>query len=59
MLSQKRIQSLQSKRAIIAKQVEDEEKSPSMDPTLLRHLKKQKLELKEIISGLRDDSTRH
>lgn len=55
MLSQERLHSLQRKRAVIAQQIEEEAKSPSMDPTLLRHLKKQKLELKDIIAGIRRD----
>lgn len=55
MLSQERLHSLQRKRAVIARQIEDQEKSPAVDPTLLRHLKKQKLELKDIIAGIRRD----
>lgn len=58
MLPQERLQSLQRKRLIIASQIEEEEKSPSVDPTLLRHLKKQKLELKDIIAGIREDDRR-
>lgn len=59
MLPQKRLQSLQSKRAMLAKKIEEEERSPSVDTTVLRHLKKQKLELKEIITGVRADATHH
>ncbi len=57
MIPEKRLQSLQSKSALIARRVEEEERSPSTDPTILRHLKKQKLELKEIIAGIRADNT--
>lgn len=55
MLSEKRIESLQSKKAIIARRIEQEERSPSTDTTSLRQLKKQKLELSEIINGIRHD----
>lgn len=55
MLPQERLHSLQRKRSVIAHQIEEEEKSPSMDPTLLRHLKKQKLELRDIIAGIKND----
>lgn len=55
MLSQKRIESLQSKKALIANRIEQEERSPSIDTTSLRHLKKQKLELTEILNGIRRD----
>jgi len=55
MLSQERLHSLQRKRAVIAQQIEEEAKSPSTDQTLLQHLKKQKLELKDIIVGIRSD----
>ena len=55
MLPQKRIKSLEDKKAILARQIEDEERSPSVDTTILRHLKKQKLELNEIIQGIRED----
>ena len=56
MIPQKRLESLQNKKALIANRIEEEERSPSMDPTSLRHLKKQKLELTEIIRGVRKDS---
>jgi hypothetical protein len=56
MLSQKRLQSLQNKSALLAQRIEEVERSPSVDTTMVRHLKKQKLELKEIIEGLRQDS---
>jgi hypothetical protein len=59
MLPQKRLEALQSKRALIAKQIDKEESSSSVDPTLIRHLKKQKLELKEIITGIRKDIVAH
>lgn len=55
MLSQKRLQSLQNKSALLAQRIEEVERSPSVDTTMLRHLKKQKLELKEIIEGVRQD----
>lgn len=57
MLPQKRLESLQNKSALIARRVEEEERSPSPDPTILRHLKKQKLELKEIMAGLREEKS--
>lgn len=59
MLSQKRLESLQSKRAMLARQIDKEERSVSADTTLLRHLKKQKLEIKEILDGIREDSSIH
>lgn len=59
MLSQKRLETLQSKRAFLAKKIDKEERSASIDTTMLRHLKKQKLELKEIIVGIREDSATH
>lgn len=55
MLPQKRLQSLETKRAHLSRQIEEVERSASSDTTALRHLKKQKLELKEIIMGLRED----
>lgn len=56
MIPQKRIESLQSKKALIARRIEEEERSPSVDQTSLRHLKKQKLELSELINGIREDN---
>jgi len=56
MLPQKRLHALQNKKALLANQIEQEERSPSLDSTLLRHLKKQKLELSEIIQGIRKDN---
>tara|TARA_B100001167_G_C16636550_1_gene242043 strand:+ start:192 stop:374 length:183 start_codon:yes stop_codon:yes gene_type:complete len=56
MIPQKRIESLQNKKALIARRIDEEERSPSVDQTSLRHLKKQKLELSEILSGIRADS---
>jgi hypothetical protein len=55
MLPQKRLQSLQNKKAIIVRSIEDAERSPYQDATILRHLKKQKLEISELISGIRSD----
>ena len=55
MLSQKRLVALKSKSELIAQRIEEASKSPSIDTTTLRHLKKQKLELKEIIAGIRKD----
>ena len=55
MIPHKRLESLQSKKAFIARRIEEEERSPSADQTSLRHLKKQKLELTEIIAGIRGD----
>jgi|GEM_PF-2424349 len=57
MLPQKRLRALQDKSVLINARVEQAEKSPYPDPTMLRKLKKQKLELKEIIFGLRPDVT--
>ncbi len=56
MIPQKRIESLQNKKALIARRIDEEERSPSIDQTSLRHLKKQKLELTEILNGIRADS---
>jgi hypothetical protein len=55
MLPQKRLESLQSKKAMLAQHIEAEERSPSVDPTILRHLKKQKLQISEILNGIRHD----
>ena len=57
MLSQERLQSLKGKSVMLARRIEEEERSPSVDTTLLRHLKKQKLEIKETIAGIRADSS--
>lgn len=56
MLPTQRLQSLQTKKALLAKSIEEAERAPSTDATILRHMKKQKLEIKEIMSGLRADS---
>jgi len=57
MLSEKRLESLQKKSILLARRIEEQEKHPSFDTTTLRHLKKQKLEIKEVMEGLKDDST--
>ena len=57
MLPQKRLESLQSKKAILAKRIEDAEKRPSMDSYTLRDLKRQKLELNDVIQEIRADGT--
>lgn len=59
MLPQKRLEALQSKCALLAKHIDKEELSVSVDTMLLRQLKKQKLELKEIIVGIRKDKVVH
>lgn len=59
MLPEKRLQSLTNRKAIIAKSIEDAERSPASDATVLRHLKKQKLEIREIIAGIREDTGHH
>lgn len=56
MLAQKRLQSLQSKKELLASRIEQAERAPSIDATTLRQLKKQKLELQDIIQGIRADS---
>ena len=56
MLTQKRIDSLQQKRAYLASLVEKEEHAVAIDTIRLRQLKKEKLEIKEIISGIRADN---
>lgn len=55
MLPNKRLRSLQQKKDLIAQSIEEAERSPSPDATILRHLKKQKLEISEIMSGMRHD----
>lgn len=57
MLAEKRLQSLQSKKALIARRIEQAERTASIDATTLRQLKKQKLELQDIIKGIRADSS--
>jgi len=55
MLSQQRVQSLQNKKALLDQRIEQAERAPAVDTTILRHMKKQKLEVKEILSGIRHD----
>ena len=55
MPTQKRIESLQEKRAYIASLVDKEEHAVAINSIRLRQLKKEKLELKEIINGIRED----
>lgn len=59
MLPQQRLQSLQSKKALIEKSIMEAERKPSVDATFLRTMKKQKLEIKEIIDGVRSDHGHH
>jgi len=59
MLAAQRLQSLQTKKALIDQSIVNAEKSPGMDTTILRKMKKEKLEIKEIIDGVRADDSRH
>lgn len=59
MLPTQRLQSLQTKKAMIDKSILEAEKSPSTDATILRQMKKQKLEIKETIAGVRADNGHH
>lgn len=60
MLPQKRLESLQKKSALIAQRIEQQERNPSFDTTTLRQLKKQKLEIKQVIEGIAEEnSPRH
>lgn len=59
MIPENRLMSLKNKSALIAQRVEKEEKSPYPNLQALQQLKKQKLELKEIIAGIRQDSATH
>jgi hypothetical protein len=55
MLAQKRLKSLQNKSELIARRIEMAERSPYVDSTILRGLKKQKLQLKQVIEGIAED----
>lgn len=55
MLSQKRLKTLQEKKDKLASQIASEEKCPSVDTVLLRKLKKEKLQLSEVIQGIRQE----
>lgn len=55
MIPQQRLEALQKKKNILNQLIEKEENLPSTDTTILRHMKKQKLKIKEIIQGVRED----
>lgn len=56
MLSQKRLETLQKKKDKIASQIDRQEKRSFVDTTYLRQLKKEKLQITEVMHGIRQES---
>jgi len=55
MLVQERVDALQRKHSMLSALIEREESLPSTNDTYVRQLKRQKLMIKDILSGVRDD----
>jgi len=55
MLPQERFESLQRKHAMLSALIEREETLPSANETYVSHLKRQKLMIKDVLAGIRDD----
>lgn len=55
MLPQERFESLQRKHAMLSALIEREETLPSANENYVSHLKRQKLMIKDILVGIRDD----
>jgi len=55
MLPQERFESLNRKHSMLSALIEREESLPSSNDTYIRQLKMQKLMIKDILSGIRDD----
>ena len=55
MLSQKRLETLQKKKDKIASQIDRQEKRSFVDATYLRQLKKEKLQITEVMHGIRQE----
>jgi hypothetical protein len=55
MMAQERLESLQRKHSMLSALIEREESLPSSNDTYVRALKRQKLMIKDILAGVRDD----
>ena len=55
MMPQERLESLQRKHSMLSALIEREESLPSANDTYVRQLKRQKLMIKDILAGVRDD----
>jgi len=55
MMAQERLDSLQRKHSMLSALIEREESLPSANDTYVRQLKRQKLMIKDILLGVRDD----
>lgn len=55
MMAQERLDSLQRKHSMLSALIEREESLPSANDTYVRQLKRQKLMIKDILAGVRDD----
>jgi hypothetical protein len=54
-MPQERLESLQRKHSMLSALIEREESLPSANDSYIRQLKRQKLMIKDILSGVRDD----
>lgn len=55
MLPQERLDALQRKHSMLSALIEREEHLPSANDSYIRQLKRQKLMIKDILAGIRDD----
>lgn len=55
MMPQERLDSLHRKHSMLSALIEREESLPSANDTYVRQLKRQKLMIKDILAGVRDD----
>lgn len=55
MMPQERLDALQRKHSMLSALIEREESLPSANDSYIRQLKRQKLMIKDILSGVRDD----
>ena len=55
MLAQERVESLQRKHSMLSDLIEREERQPALNEGYVKQLKRQKLMIKEILAGVRDD----
>lgn len=55
MLPRERTEALQRKHSALSSLIEREEASPAADENYLRQLKQQKLMIKDVLAGVRDD----
>ncbi len=54
-MPQERLDALQRKHSMLSALIEREESIPSANDSYIRQLKRQKLMIKDILSGVRDD----